>query len=523
MACEAEAQRVADAIQALRNAEAGAREPGSQRDENDPELKAAQAELLGAQKALAECQANAPPPPPPVVAPREILDIVGWTNPTPPDQSQPDWPNQIVGGKGTFPANAPFEWLQVLDPGQEYDDNPVGAAGWVLQPDVATNDFYFSHPWGNDFEFFLALDVPRAGHPEDVNYQTLLAPGNSVDVTSAGKLGLPTNVLGVEMESPLVPGDVIRGIREGDRAAVFGRWIIDTGHYFVAPPHQLEQPQDPGFRAEIHPPMLMATANVDPSTGVTRAIFASRPYLTGQTFGSLDTIYQDGVDDDGPFYSHMHNEIEKVLGDVSLSVEAHPKIKSKPFRGNFQFRIIVRPPAPPQRSPGLPPLHLTMSFKFTVRTGCAVQVTSDGDAVNVWIVMDSAGYAPPQLPTRNEVVLTRDELTAANAPGAEDAESAFDEAHEAEDLKLLFGVSGITLGSLDGVQTDSYDSVSYNMLGRDGAVINATPANLVPGRGIVTDDNQVYPVTGWLEVVWQAPEEVIVSSPAPTAVLRQRS
>jgi hypothetical protein len=119
-------------------------------------------------------------------------------------------------------------------------------------------------------------------------------------------------------------------------------------------------------------------------------------------------------------------------------------------------------------------------------------------------------------------VLTKDELTADNAPGAEEAESAFDEAHEAADLKLLlFGAPGITLGSLDGVQTDSYDSVSYNMLGRDGAVINATSANLVPGRGIVADDNQVYPVTGWLEVGWQAPEEVIVSRPAPTAVLRQ--
>lgn len=520
MACEAQAQRVAEATQALKNAEAAARQPGSQRDENDPEIKAAQAELLGAQKALAECQANAPPPPPVVVAPREILDIV-WTNPPPPDQRQPDWATQIVGGKGTFPANASFEWLQVLDPGQEYDDIPVGATGWVVQPDVASDDFYFSHPWGNDFEFFLALDVPREGHPEDVNYGTLLAPGNSVDVTNAGKLGVPTNVLGVEMEAPLVPGDVLRSIHEGDRAAVFGRWIIDTGHYFVSPP-QLEKPPDPGFRAEIHPPILMATANVDPSTGATRAIFASRPYLTGQTFGSLDTIYQDGVDDNGPFYSHMKSEVTKVLADTSLSVEAHPKIKSKPFRGDHLFRVIVRPTLTPQRSPDLPPLHLAISFKFTVRTGCSVEVTTDGEAVNVWIAMDSAGYAPPQLPPRNEIVLTQDELTAPNASGAEAAESAFDEAHEAADLKLvLAGLAGITWGSLDSVQTDSYDAVSYNMLGRDGAVINATSANLVPGRGIVTDENQVYPVTGWLEVGWQAPPPVL-SNAAPTTVIRAR-
>ena len=54
--------------------------------------------------------------------------------------------------------------------------------------------------------------------------------------------------------------------RAGCRVAVLGRWILDNGHAV-----------DEQFRTEIHPPLLMASANVvqpaDGSTPRTRALF----------------------------------------------------------------------------------------------------------------------------------------------------------------------------------------------------------------------------------------------------------
>ncbi len=204
------------------------------------------------------------------------------------------------------------------------------------------------------------------------------------------------------MDGSHVPTDVVGQIHEGDRAVVAGRWIIDTGHYYKG---QGSSP-DPGFRTEIHPPLIMACANVYPphdagGTEYTRAIFTSRPYLTGQTFGRPETVYEDGVDDDGAFYAHMMNEVTKASELRSLSLEAHPKIKQKPFRDVQSFHFIVAPPAqpaPPVRSgTGLNILHrygLNISFHFTVRNGCAVEVTSDGQVVNVYVSMNGTSYTP---------------------------------------------------------------------------------------------------------------------------------
>ena len=240
---------------------------------------------------------------------------------------------------------------------------------------------------------------------------------------------------------------------------------------------------------------------------MTRVVLTSRPYLVGQTFtNNMDSIYKDGIDDDGPFYRHIKSEVIKVLADVALHVDAHPKIKSRPFRGDHLFKFIVKttaPPPPPSHKIGLPvptnARQLAISFHFTVRTGCSVEVTSDGSAVNVFVAMNSIGYTPQALPARTDVTVSREQLSQEN----QDAKDAFDKADTVSDLKLVLGPLGITWGSLDGVRTDAYPDLNDNVLSRGGAVVAASPANIPAGAGTTTNDTQPYPVTGWLEVEWQ--------------------
>jgi hypothetical protein len=142
MACEDLQAQVASLQQQLltENQEAAALPKGPDRTQLLADIKEHQADLAAAKQALADCLATAPPPPPPVpvvAAPRDILEIQ-WTNHQPPDQSRHDWAAQVVGGSATkFFPDIDFEWVNVLDPTQEYDDPPVGATGWVISPDVA--------------------------------------------------------------------------------------------------------------------------------------------------------------------------------------------------------------------------------------------------------------------------------------------------------------------------------------------------------------------------------------------------
>ncbi len=491
MACEQEQVTVATLTAQLHDLLIGLSHTtrGGARLQLQLDIKELNGELKVAKAALARCLAI---PPVIVAAPANILEIQ-VVNPAPPDQSAADWAARVVGSSDTFLSKTGpvFEWTQVLDPGNEYDDDTVGAAGWVIMPGQSGGDLEFAHPWGNDFEFSLALDPA---------YKTLLAPGNGVDVREAARarqLGVPDALLGVEVDGGLVPGDILGSIREGDRVAMFGRWIVDTGHFHPAPSPGAPVP---GFRTEIHPPLLMATANVHKSTrpdgiGLTRAVFTSRPFLVGQTYTTnRDTIYQDGVDDDGALFAHLTSEIGKVTTIVrSSGVEAHPKIKTNPFRGAHLFHFIVRPPPPPVQSAimvTVPPV-LSISFNFTVRTGCVVQVSSDGHVVNVFISMNGTAYKPPQLPPRTEINISTQQLIKQNT----------DVAGAIADLPWITKLAGL-LGSLDGVTTDTYPNQNNLVLRTSGAVLNASALGIHPGLGMMTIDSQPYPVTGWLEVEW---------------------
>jgi hypothetical protein len=433
---------------------------------------------------------GAPHPP----APQAILEI---QNQNPPAPTDPNWATSgrdlartwIPTGDPTFPVHRDLEWSQVLAPAEEYDQVPlIGASGWVLGPKNSGGDVPFDHPFGFDWEFRVALDG---------KYTPLLSPANVLgDEDGPG--------LGVELDRGLLPPGFRGNVSEGDRVAVFGRWILDEGHDV-----------DGNYRTEIHPPLLLATGSVQQEPIValggpyTRVLFVSRPYLAGQTY-SVDPskAYDDGDDDDGPLFDHLVKEIGKVISFSSNQVEAHPKIKSYPFRGPHAMHIVVRPPPIPGGSlPDPTTYKLTVSFQFTVRSGCAVQVISTAnDTIDVLVVLNHVGYTPPALPQRIEHTWSREDLDALSSGTGLDILV----------LEALAGgverLVGGTIGVLEvervlskGIKTDAYGPIpDVDILASSNAVSNVSADQIPAGAGIRVNDDQPYPVYGWLEARWEA-------------------
>jgi len=480
------------------------------------------------------------------IAPPHILSVVNHNNPAGPhDFNDDDGAARIAGG--VFPQHSALEWRQVLglpddDPDSDYDIETVAACGWLLDKQYSGADFPFDHPFGFDWEFMLAVDR---------GYSSLLARGNQFPEDGdevlirerdleipivEGKDGA-ASLLGVEIDGGLVPTAFTGAVTERDRMAVLGRWIVDCGHAVKIPaPHGGVDT----YRAEIHPPLFMAAAKVTTAsilsgnpTGpeVTRVLFTSRPYLVSQRYTTdLDSIYDDRTADDGTFWAHITKEVSKVghtlLGFIPLDstqVEAHPKIKSHPFKGIQAACFRIRPPTlDPSPSDGrpnrggtlnLPAPKLVVSFQFSVRTGCAVEVNWSGsNSVDVVVVLNDVTYKS-LLPDRTERVWTKEQLDAIR-PGTS-SDISWGEA-------LTFGLSSLSpaaggvLGAEvahllleKGVKTDEYDTsqcTAVDILDAHHAVANADAANIPVGQGIrLGDDIQPYPFFGWLELRWDYP------------------
>jgi len=204
---------------------------------------------------------------------------------TPPPAGE-DWATDIVNGSSSagdsavdiaiklskgnaFPV-CDREWTQVGAPGEDYELDPVGFAGWLLRPEISGADLPFSHPFDFDWECMVALD------PE---YSSLLALGNRIPdgqdgqtaVEEAGSLGVPIpdgGLLAVETDGRNVPSafkNFDAHVVPGDRIAVFGRWIVDTGHSVdLTPPWQPSTGAPPPL---VSPPPLQPTPPGPPPVG----------------------------------------------------------------------------------------------------------------------------------------------------------------------------------------------------------------------------------------------------------------
>jgi hypothetical protein len=292
----------------------------------------------------------------------------------------------------------------------------------------------------------------------------------------------------------------------GDRVAVTGRWILDNGHNV-----------DNQYRTEIHPPLLLASANIvqpaDGSRPRTRALFISRPYLSGQTYTTnLKTRYRDDVDDDGPllfphFSSHAFNELVRAVTFRSSQIEMHSKIKEKPFRGTHSPTFTVCPPDPrPSRD-----AQLMVSYRFTTRVPCQVNLSAArlGDGVDVSITLqetDERGrrYQPPALPASHDEVYSNDQLDLLSS-GSGDKIGDGELLVEFATLNFVHGLYLKTVFE-NGIKTDVFDpQPQFEILEQNGAAIDVPVRQLDPHAGIFESDSLVYPVTGWIEVYWATP------------------
>jgi hypothetical protein len=410
------------------------------------------------------------------------------------DVSNPDWAKNVCGGSTIGVTPPPkWQWTPVYDSRFEREgslENPVaGLTGWVSRDaKLSDKDVPFVHPFGFDWEFFVVPDQP---------YESLLAPSNTGH-SSAGidsdfqnatdharnDLGLtaPAGVLGVETDQDLVPVSFRGQVTDGARIAVFGRWIADCGH--------------DDFHTEIHPPLLMAVARPTPLTGdpdqppgglteVTSVRIMSRPFTVSQQF------------DEGNFVAHLITEVGKVEATglfgipLSVRVEAHPNVFTRPYDGLTLIKLLVKPPSPRRT----PLDRLKVSFHFTHRRGVAVQVFNAGsDTVAIMMVLGE--LRPATLPTKSPWNISVQELIRLDPDnGSLYADVIFASV-------FLNPVAAAILAR--GILTDRYDPPSASSPVDNTNVAFGVPVEQLNATiGVSEDDAQPFPIYGWLNVAWQ--------------------
>jgi hypothetical protein len=429
------------------------------------------------------------------------------------DTSNPNWAHDLVGGR-TFASyeayhtgSPKWQWTSVLNPQSELDSYVTGLSGTAINPMISSADLPFSHPFGNDFEFFIAPDS---------RYSSLLARSNKEppldedgreyrEAIEAARALLPPEVpvpgvLGVETDQALVP--IAYQPRHGDRVAVFGQWIVDAGH--------------DDFHTEIHPPLLIASARpaTPTSTEWTTSTVVGRPYRVSQEYllpgdRRVDP-FLNGGSDDGAFIPHLINELGKVVTLRSTRVEAHPAILDQSAVSSGWMFYDVRPPSP-REDPGD---TLVTSFHFTVRDGVQVDLVplAGQDEVLVSVLMNAPAYSYRQaaLPHKTEVSIydypTAPLLAvAAQALGILPADPRF---------IYLAAVLG------QGVRTDRYDAPRAASVHDSENVVESLPVSKLPYPSptpvsVDNSDSQPFPVYGYINVGWQrAARTLAVSAPA---------
>jgi hypothetical protein len=431
-------------------------------------------------------------------------EILGTTYNNPPfDTSKPNWASEVVHGKAMFPDfsdtniipgsrifSSPDysknEWTQVLNPDEDYEVDAVGLSGRAIIYDLdekngqSGGDVPFTHPFGPDWEFYIAPDTayknlaapPSLTHPHAEYARSVFEAKRDFNLDVV-------NTLGVEWDQDLIP--LPYRPKHGDRVAVWGRWIVDTGH------------ED--FHTEIHPPLLLATGRATSPDETTTTVIG-RAYLVGQRWsGGQDNTASLGMID------HLLEEADKVPLH-SFRAEAHPTIMPKAFDGLHSMTYIVRPPSPRRtvRHPAAATAaaaadRLIVSFHFTVRSGVAVQVVNSGDAVTVHVVMNGNTNKRPALPARHDVTISREDLKRMDARAG----------------LLYLGkevVTGIETGGVGayllgrGVLTDRYDA-PYAHSSHDSEVTTVPVDSLSGNTPYSVDDSQPFPIYGWLTLRWQ--------------------
>jgi hypothetical protein len=351
--------------------------------------------------------------------------------------------------------NPAYEWEPML-PGGQIEQAEAGVAGWAMNIHGSGGDVWFTHPFGVDFNYDVVPDMAYAGliagrHSDDGDRDRAVTIAQTYYGLST------TDALHVEIDGDFLPSTYV--IKDGDRVALAGRWIADCGH--------------DDFHTEIHPPLVaMAARPADANT--THALIYSRPFLVDQEFG------------DGAMYEHFTLEIAKAALAVLPGVyqmQAHPRIFPLPFSGIQTFEFVLRAPTSRQS----PQDQLQVSYSLSVRPGVTVTFhPASNDGIRMEVVMNAANYSAPLLPPKQTVVISKDELEAANP--------------ETVDLYNILQPLGGLVAAADlqrGIATDRYQTV----VPVDPPLTVLTADKLYSAQ-IPTSTTLPWPILGHIDVGW---------------------
>ena len=149
---------------------------------------------------------------PPVANPTRTILETTYRNP-PFNTSSPSWARDLVHGKLLYPSGptanqiyqvegwvsrnyTPNEWTQIFNPDEDYEVDAVGLSGRAVVNGngLSTNDNVFLHPFGTDWEFYIA--------PDD-RYQYLAAPLSNPDLDYDGAKEIAQREFGMQVNNML--------------------------------------------------------------------------------------------------------------------------------------------------------------------------------------------------------------------------------------------------------------------------------------------------------------------------------
>ena len=415
-------------------------------------------------------------------APQRILETTQAL--TDIDRSSPTWAADVCGGKPTFSSGgARYEWTPVVRGWGQYG-SVEAASGWALSVHDSDADVPFTHPFGKrDFNYFLVPDPAAEGllapnnagiihDPDDEEGSAVKAEAEALGITIGSK-----GVLGVEQDVDLIP--FAYRPRQGDRVAVFGRWIIDCGH--------------DNWHSEIHPPLLTAVARPDAARQSTHVDLIANPYLVDQEFengGILDELVHDLalVNSPIPFIPF----IDRVSAQAGFL---------PPMAGNQVFSFRMRPPGSAPSNEHM----LYFRMHLTARRGVIVQpFWVDSETVGVIGLFTDDLKVFPVTGTRNWDV-SGSELTG--------LDSRIGKLWDSMVVQIGGGMGDFIKAAVlaRGLRAILYDAPVPPDL-TNAPVTQGWAATNPWGQNPVTlDENQPFPLIGWMEVEWRLPPSIIAS------------
>jgi hypothetical protein len=282
-------------------------------------------------------------------------------------------------------AHVRYEWGDIIPGKQMYE------AGTAASTVVGHGgDLPFTHPFGDDMTFNLQLDAPYAPLAQKVGPDPNDIPAGSVHTE------IPEGLLPKGADGQPQPDFIVK---DGDRVAAYGPWILDCGHT--------------DFHTEIHPTSFVAFGRADGTTTTAQAVF--NPYIVTQLFNPTSSVvadfgntarFSDALTQAFPKY--LYQEILRLAGAGPGTVccadqlEAHVLVDANRTPSTIDWYVCA---------PGGGSGTLSYTSKFTVRPGVTIAAAPDQDLGCVKMTATIGKDYAPMDPPRQDCALSWDTLT----------------------------------------------------------------------------------------------------------------